>query len=383
MPSERPPSRAGVTRVCMIVESHWRAAMGGAELQARYIAEGLCSRGDFEVHYLARNCVEPPGGDPYPVTRIGDTRGLRRRAVFFDAPRLWRALEALDPDVIYQRMRQSYTGVAAVYARRFGKRFVFHAASDYDVRRQPFRKPFSLNVPFDWVETVAGNYGIERATAIVTQTRRQAQLLERNFDLRPAAVIPNFHPEPPRGEPAEKSSGEFLVAWIGNFKLVKRPELYVQLAERFRDTPGVRFVMAGRAGNDRTHGELHARIRALPNLEYLGELSHDDANALLGRAHCLVNTSDAEGFSNTFIQAWMRGAVVLSLNADVDELLARGELGRLAGGLERLEAELGGLIADGPAREAMAERARRHATRHFGTGNVDVLARVLKGEPPA
>jgi glycosyltransferase involved in cell wall biosynthesis len=381
MRSDAWPARAGITRVCMVVESHWRAAMGGAELQARYIAEGLSARPDFSVHYLARNCLAEPA-DSYPVTRIGDTRGIRRRAVFFDAPRLWRALEALDPDVVYQRMRQSYTGVAAAYARRYGKRFVFHAASDYDVRREPFRKPFSLNVPFDWVETVAGNYGMARATAIVTQTNRQAELLERNFGLRPAAVIPNFHPEPPAGSVERKASGEFLVAWIGNFKLVKRPELYVELAERLRATPGVRFAMAGRAGNERTHGELHARIRALPNLEYLGELPHEEANELLCRAHCLVNTSDAEGFSNTFIQAWMRGAVVLSLHADVDGLLARDELGHLSGSVDRLQTQLETLIANPSAREAMAKRARLHAARHFGTGNVDVLARVLKGEPP-
>lgn len=380
MAAETPAARA-VTRVCMIVESHWRAAMGGAELQARYIAEGLAKRPDFSVHYLARHCLPEPAGDAYPVTCIGDTRGVRKRAVFFDARRLWRALEAIDPDVVYQRMRQSYTGVAAAYARRFGKRFVFHAASDYDVRRQPFAKPFSLNVPFDWVETVVGNYGIERASAIVTQTKRQAELLERNFRLRPAAVIPNFHPEPRSDELVAKSSAEFLVAWIGNFKLVKRPELYVRLAEQFRDRPGVRFAMAGRAGNDRTHGELHARIRSLPNLEYLGELPHDEANRLLGRAHCLVNTSDAEGFSNTFIQAWMRGAVVLSLNADVDGLLARGDLGRLAGSMDRLRDALEQLIADPRGREDIAARACTHAATHFGTGNVDALAKVLRGEP--
>ena len=93
----------------------------------------------------------------------------------------------------------------------------------------------------------------------------------------------------------EKSSAGLLVVWIGNFKLVKRPEVFVRLAEELRHLPEVRFAMAGRAGNERTHGELHAKIRALGNLEYLGELSHDQVNELLGRAHCLVNTSDVGG----------------------------------------------------------------------------------------
>jgi glycosyltransferase involved in cell wall biosynthesis len=372
--------RPGVTRVCMVVESHWRALLGGAELQARYIAEGLAARPDFEVHYLARRCLPEPAGDPYPITRIGNIRGIRRRAVFFDAPELWRTLETLAPDVIYQRMRQSYTAVAAEYARRHGKRFVFHAAHDYDLMRRPFRKPFSLNVPFDWVEALLGNYGIRRAGAIVTQTHRQAELLQRHFGKRAAAVIPNFHPEPVSGEVTERSDNDFLVAWVGNFKLVKRPELFVRLAEELQHVRGLRFAMAGRAGNDRTHGELHSKIRSLNNLEYLGELSFDRVNQLLGRAHCLVNTSDAEGFSNTFIQAWMRGAVVLSLNADVDGLLASGQLGYLTGGVDALRARLETLMADRRWREELAERARAYSLRHFGVTNIDTLAALLKGE---
>jgi len=371
--------RPGVTRVCLIVESHWRALSGGAELQARYIAEGLAARPDFDVHYLARRCLAEPAGDPYPVTRIGDSRGIRRRAVFFDAPQLWRALETLAPDVIYQRMRQSYTAVAAEYARRFGKRFVFHAASEYDVMRRPFPKPFSLNVPFDWVETVCGNYGIRRAGAVITQTHHQAELLQRHFGKRAAAVIPNFHPEPHADEVRERPADRLLVAWVGNFKLVKRPELYVQLAEQLQHVPGVRFVMAGRAGNDRTHGELHARIRSLSNIEYLGELSFDAVNELLGRAHCLVNTSDAEGFSNTFIQAWMRGAVVLSLNADVDGLLESGQLGYLTGSVDALRERLEALLVAPQLREELAQRARTYSLRHFGTANIDAIANLLKG----
>ena len=364
----------------MVVESHWRAVMGGAELQARFIAEGLAARGGFEIHYLARRCLPGPAGDPYAVTCIGNDSGIRRRAVFFDAPRLWRALEAIDPDVIYQRMRQSYTGVAAAYARRFGKRFVFHAASDYDVMRRAFRKPFSLNVPFDWIETVTGNYGIRRASAIVTQTERQAKLLQQHMGRRAAAVVPNFQPQPRAEESTHKSDGRVLVVWIGNFKLVKRPEVFVRLAEELRHLSQVQFAMAGRAGNERTHGALHAKIRSLGNLEYLGELSHDQVNALLGSAHCLVNTSEAEGFSNTFIQAWMRGTAVLSLNADVDGLLASGELGFLAGSFERLRAALERLVADRSGRETLTARARTFALQRYGTGNIDTLVAVLKGE---
>lgn len=369
-----------MTRLCIIVEYHWRVLMAGAELQARLIAENLAARGDFEVFYLARHCVAEATGDLYPVVRIGNAKGIRRRAVFFDARQLWRTLVALDPDVIYQRMRQSYTAVAAAYARKYGKRFVFQVASDYDVMPGPFRKHLSLNTPFDWMEAALGNYGIRRASAIVTQTQRQAGLLEKNFGLKPTAVVPNLHPEPRAEEIREKPAAPFLVAWVGDFKPVKRPEHFVRLAADLQHVGGLKFVMAGRRGTE--HAKLYERISALTNLEYLGELTHDEVNALLARAHCLVNTSDAEGLSNTFIQAWMRDAIVLSMNADVDGALADRGLGYFAGSYENLRDRLVVLVRDRSGTKALTERAREHAMRQYSMRNIDALIEVLRGPAP-
>jgi glycosyltransferase involved in cell wall biosynthesis len=369
----------GSTRLCIVVESHWRAQMGGAEYQARVIAETLAARPDFEVFYLARHCAQGQGGDPYPIVCIGHNRGIRRRAVFFDAPQLWRTLSALEPDVIYQRMRQSYTAVAASYARRFGKRFVFHVASDYDVMPGAFRKHLSLNTPFDFIEAVMGKHGMRRASAIVTQTRRQAELLEENLGLRPAAVIPNLHPPPPAGQSTEKHPTLFQVAWIGDFKLVKRPEHLVRLAEDLRHVSELRFFMAGRRGSDRVYGDLHAKIRSLGNVEYLGELTHDEVNELLARSHCLVNTSEVEGLSNTFIQAWMRGTVVLSLSADVDGALAERGLGYLAGSYQNLRDLIVRLVAERNDLHALTQRAREFALERYSLKNIDALIDVLTG----
>jgi glycosyltransferase involved in cell wall biosynthesis len=289
---------------------------------------------------------------------------------------------ALEPDVIYQRIRQSYTAVAASYARKFGKRFVFHVASDYDVMPGPFRRHLSLNTPFDWIEAVSGNYGIRRASAIVTQTRRQADLLEKNFGLKAAAVIPNFHPEPGPEQSFEKPAAAFCVAWVGDLKPVKRPEHFVRLAEDLQHLPQVKFIMAGRPGSDRLYGKLYEKIRSLANLDYRGELTHDQVNELIARAHCLVNTSDTEGLSNTFIQAWMRGAVVLSMNADVDGALAERGFGYLAGSYEGLRDRLVALAADRSVLPAMAARAREFALERYSMRNIDALIDVLRGPAP-
>src|SRR5579863_2495620 len=105
-------------RVCLVTENHAGAQMGGAEYQTQLLAEELSRRPGVSVTYLARRV--PPVDDarpsPYTIRRIGNAAGFRRRAVFFDAPDLRRALEELRPDVIYQKAKQSYTAVCAKYA---------------------------------------------------------------------------------------------------------------------------------------------------------------------------------------------------------------------------------------------------------------------------
>ena len=371
-----------MTKICLIIENHWRAQMGGAPYQGRVIAECLAARPELEIYYLARRCVDD-GDDPYEVVRVGDYSGIRHRALFFDMPDLYRTLERIAPDVVYQRMRQSYTAVAAHYARKHGKRFVFHAALDYDVMRGHYRRHLSLNTPFDWVEGRLGEYGLRRADAIVTQTGKQARLLADVFGLDAAAVIPNMHPEPEKAKADRKPTDRINVAWVANLKRSKRPELFVQLAEDLRGDPRFRFIMAGRPGHARTYAALHEQIQGLPNLDYLGEISHERVGELLAESHFLVNTSIVEGFSNTFIEAWMRDAIVLSMNADVDQALARGELGFMANDLESLKARLSELTAADADNGELIARARRHAFEQYGTGNVEKLLDVMLPERAA
>ena len=103
-----------VSRICLLVENHSRAVMGSAQYQAGLIAEALARETDIEVFYLARRCPERSADLEYEIVKIGNDKGIRRRAVIFDALSLWRALKRIDPDVIYQRMRQSYTGIAGL-----------------------------------------------------------------------------------------------------------------------------------------------------------------------------------------------------------------------------------------------------------------------------
>src|SRR6185503_8425225 len=167
------------------------------------------------------------------------------------------------------------------------------------------------------------------------------------------------------------------VAWIANLKPLKNPGAFVRLARRFAHRSDTRFVMVGgTTESDWTKQQLQA-IAATPNLDYVGAVSQSEVNSLLEHTDLLVNTSDYEGFSNTFIQAWMRRVPVVSLHVDPDRLLSRGGLGAVTGDEDALHRRVAELLDDPDRCAAIGARARRYALEHHAESNIETLARLL------
>lgn len=361
--------------LCIILGAHFSAASGGAQYQAQVLADELVKSDRFDIHYLARNADPDFEPDGYSIRTIDGFPALRRFGFFVDAWHLYRLLAEVAPTIIYQQGLQAYTGVAARYARRHGARFVFHIASDMDVLPQAEIRKLPIR-SVSQVDKAIGEYGLRRADVIVAQSTVQTELLERNYGRQATMIVKNFHPHPgelvPKADPVN-------VVWVANFKLVKRPEIFVRLARDLSRTCDARFTMIGRPGDDAQYRALHEEMRAIPNLEYLGELPHEQVNEVLGRAHIFVSTSVIEGFPNTFIQAWSRGLPVVSLGVDTDRLLSPGRIGYCVDDYEQLKERVRQLIDDPVQREAMGAEARRYALAEHSISNVDQLLAAISG----
>ena len=162
-------------------------------------------------------------------------------------------------------------------------------------------------------------------------------------------------------------------------KPLKQPQVFVELAESFSNRDDVEFVMAGTPspGWDKWAG-LEQRMAALKNFSYIGAQPQEAINELLDRSHLLVNTSSHEGFSNVFIQAWLRETPIVTLNADPDGLLSSRRGGILAlGSFERLKSAVTQFVDDAELRSSIGAQAREFAETTFSMGNIERLVGIL------
>ncbi len=120
-------------------------------------------------------------------------------------------------------------------------------------------------------------------------------------------------------------------------------------------------------------------MHQVQGLTYLGERSNEEINRILGESHILVNTSDYEGFPNTFIQAWLHEVPVVSLHVDPDDLLTRRGLGFHSGSFDKLVQDTRNLIGNAELRTRLGQQARAYALEHHALAkNLNRVAAFLE-----
>ena len=293
------------TRVCFVAPHAWPvlardsgiAMAGGAEVQMAILAR-LFARNGYAVSMITHDHGQPEGKRVDGVTvhkafapRAG-LPGLR-----FLHPRLtamWSALERADADIYYCRAASLWLWLVTEFCRRRNRRSVYAGASDMD-----FVPDAGGQIRFArdrWLY----RRGLAAVDAIVAQNEVQRASCLQHYG-REAALIPSCY------EPRENAGDRGdLVLWVGMLHENKRPQLFLDIAERL---PHRRFVLVGgpRAGAQGFYETIRARAAKLPNVEATGFLPLDEAERWFDRARVLVNTSIYEGMPNTFLQAWARG----------------------------------------------------------------------------
>jgi glycosyltransferase involved in cell wall biosynthesis len=277
--------------------------VGGAEVQQVTLAR-LFARAGYPVTVI---CMDH--GQPDDI-RIDDIRVLKTHkphggmpGLRFVHPRLtsmWRAMSRANADIYYQRCAGIHTAYAAAFCRRYGRRFIYSAASDKDFEpMHPMITRRRDNYMYHW--------GLRHAHAIVVQNAHQAEACKVSVpDIQP--VIINNCYDAPAAATCDRAG---YVLWVAVLHSRKQPDLFLELARRL---PEFRFRMVG-GGVDEDQALYRSVGRtasAIPNIEFTGFVPYRDIDAHFNGARLLVNTATYEGFPNTFLQAWARGIPTVS-----------------------------------------------------------------------
>ena len=318
--------------------------IGGAELQGLLVIRELVRRG-YEVSAATFSYGQEEIQNDLPF-RVIPTFKRGRGIPFFHRlfkmfVLLW-ALQRASSEIYYFNVKNPLLALVVISARLNRRKVVFRASSDVnlDIRFTGFGIPNALDRFFYL-------WGLRRCDFYVVQNRTQQELLKRNFR-KEARIIYN-------GLPGKDCVSTFQgdILWVaGHFRAIKNPRMFLELARR---VPRGQFVMVG--GNPITRDVFSDAVaeeaRSISNVRFTGFLSFDEVEALFARASLLVNTSDAEGFPNTFLQAWSRGIPVISArNINPDGLITKYNLGRVVSDVdemaESVEAYLDGRLTFSP-----------------------------------
>ncbi|MBI9059640.1 MAG: glycosyltransferase family 4 protein [Labilibaculum sp.] len=306
-------------KICFFI-GYYPLLKGGAEYQAKLLATELNKENEVFFISVGHDTDEILDLDGIKVYTLKINRILDRAFLYYPTFRkIQNILNREEPSLIYQRVLDSFSFHLSKYVYEYKIPYYLHIADEYSLR---FPSTLSGRVRYFFFKSI-----IKTQVQFIVQTDNQKELLSY-YGIKPILKIYNLHPDPD-SKPSKESKDcvDKSILWIGSARMVKRMEKYLDIANSYKDFKSFKFYIIGRIEQGKYGDTLINRIKQMSNVIYLGENENDYVNNMIVKSDILVNTSDSEGFSNTFIQAWLRGVPVVSLNSNPDGLMDKYELG--------------------------------------------------------
>ena len=156
---------------------------------------------------------------------------------------------------------------------------------------------------------------------IFIQTKDQKKILKEKFEIQGKQIY-NAHPEHTYSF-VNFNLRDNNILWIGRIIPRKKPQKVLWLAKKL---PEYNFHIIGPVGNQDFFARYFTEIEQ-ENVKYLGEMPHSKILDLLSRSKLFISTSESEGLSNTFIEAWKTGTPIITFYVDPDNIISDKKLG--------------------------------------------------------
>lgn len=298
--------------------------IGGSASELGAWLHGLNAIGERAGVLVEKGDIAIAGGNASCdlIETYDSRKGLSVAKYFYSyIPIMLRAARTYQPDILVQSSSGVQTGLMAFVANRLRLPFAYRVASDADVDARAAERLRNY-------EYHAFQYGLRSASIFLCQNESQRTALRSRFPADRVSVIHNPFVDIRAAAPRIDRSMRKYVAWLGVFKSMKNLTLLSNIAHQL---PHIQFRVAGippSTGMDQRTVDALASLKMLPNVQLVGYIKRNDVLDFLSGAVALLVTSDFEGFSNTYLEAFSVGTpVVARSQVDPDHIIATNELG--------------------------------------------------------
>jgi len=337
---------------------------GGAELQVALLARSLAERG-HEVTVAGGDTGQDDGASRQGVRvrNAGSFHTGRMLQMLAAAPRVFRVLHQERPDWVVVMGWTAWLFVLWLWRPLLGYRLDFTCSLDTEVNGEYRREHPVTGALFE--------FALRRCDARHAITQGQMEHYRR---AGLEATLYRYLVFPRRGPRTAAKDIDFL--WVSRCQTIKQPLLFPALA---RALPEFSFVMICPPENRALRDEVDRAARDLPHLRVIDSVPYHEIQDWYDRARVFVNTSDWEGWPNSFIQSGLGHAALLSLRVDPDGIFRTFQPGFHAGGsFDALVAGARSLLADPPGLAAAQEGAARFVREsHDNEANTTAFLRGL------
>jgi len=275
---------------------------GGAEVDLYYLATELAKDNSFEISFIVADYKQPQE-EVIENVRIIKTIDFKKPIRGFLS--IWDGLKLADADLYFTKCASLGVPLVSLFCKLYHRIFVYRLASMLESNGAYIKQHPIVGRLFAW--------SLRRANLVFAQNAIDAENLTRIMGIS-SHVIPNGHPLPPMQQQPRDT-----ILWVGRDDPVKNPECFLDLA---KTTPNERFVIVCQTfHNDQHYKNLVEQAGKIPNLQFIRHVPFNKIDTYFQQAKVFVNTSDSEGFPNTFIQACRSAVPILSLNVNPDGFL--------------------------------------------------------------
>lgn len=355
-------------RICFVNSQGYSAfkkeSVGGTQLQLRNISRKLAEEEEYEVFFITRT-----GEGDREIDNVNLVDGINHAEGFlnkiFSGLKMIRKMKDVDADLYFSSNSNMEVGLVGLYCSLSGKKHVTRTVHSMQMDRE--------SVLSRGLKGVVNHLGLRQADLIFVQCRDHENKLKAWFDPDTAILRNSFD----IGE--RKNNEEEHVLWVGRRVEWKNPGLFLDLAEIFYSE---RFVMISpkTVENHELHEKIEKKASDIENLELIERVPRNEIKEYFDQAKVFVNTSDVEGFPNTFVEAGIGSTPILSYKVDPDSFIQEYECGYFADAEKRkLEKYLRQLIEDDGDSRRRGKNCRIYVeSNHDLEENIDKVSRELQ-----